>query len=227
MPNQWFNQFNAYHSIYAPYPRGNKSFDITLQVRVRAFENDQEKWDAFRAEYPDEPVYYDFYAYTIPLDMQAAVPTFECWMDLRHYGTRGLFPVHTLGHEFLHALNMARAVQNDESFPASDMVDADQLASLEDAVPAGAVTTYRLSSLNPASGGGGGGDLMDKSKRIIGMSSTDWYSVIVLGATNGPFTFNIGGVAYTAYYPHLSWGDYFQFYPGHASVRTVDSPTCA
>jgi hypothetical protein len=195
MPNQWFNIFNAYHAIFSPYPRGSMSFDITLKVRVRAFESDAAKWAAYEAQYPGQSAN-DFYAYCVPENLASDPPEFTLWMDLRHYGVKGLWPVHTLGHEFLHALAYARAVQLGESFPPSDLVDADQLTGLENATSVADITTYRLGTGAASSDSSSASGLLDRSKRILGVAA-DWYSVTVLGATNGPFVVSIGGVNHT------------------------------
>jgi hypothetical protein len=196
MQNAWFRMFNNYHSIFAPYPRADKSFDIEIQIRVRAFEDDAEKWAAFEAAYPGQSAN-SFYACAVVEDIDAVPPTMTLWMDLRHYGVKGLWPVHTLGHEFLHALAFARAKQLGETFPPSDLVDADQLTSLENAVPVGDITTYTLGT-TPASAAPVASGILDRSKRILGIAA-DWYSVTVLGATNGPFTISIGGEDHTIF----------------------------
>lgn len=178
MPNQWFNMFNAYHSIFSPYPRASKEFDITVKVRVRAFESDAAKWAAYEAQYPGQSAG-GFYAYCVVDSLVASPPEFTLFMDLRHYGVKGLWPVHTLGHEFLHALAYARAVQLGESFPPSDMVDSDQLTGLENATAVGDITTYRLGTGAATSDSSGASGLLDRSKRILG-TAADWYSVTVL-----------------------------------------------
>ena len=192
--NAWGRMFNLYHSIFAPYPRGTMSLDVTVKVRVRCYESDAAKWAAFEAAYPGQSAN-DFYAYCVAEDLEADPPEFTLWMDARHYGDKILITPNTLGHEFLHAIDYARAVQNEEAFPASDMVDADQLTGLEPpTVSDSDVTDYKLSGAPETVTGGT--DMLDKSKRILGVAS-DWYSVTVLGATNGPFTIPIGDETYT------------------------------
>ena len=191
--NVWGRLFNLYHSIFAPYPRGEMTLDVTVKVRVRCYESDAAKWSAFEAAYPGQSAN-NFYAYCVPEDLEADPPEFSLWMDARHYGSKILLPVHTLGHEFLHGLAFARAVQNAEAFPPSDMVDADQLVQLASPLAAGTdIQTWHLSGTTETSTGGT--DMLDRSKRILG-TAYDWYSVTVLGATSGPFTVTIGDVDY-------------------------------
>jgi len=189
--NEFGRRFNEYHTTYAAYSTTTRKVDIEITVRYRLYGSDTEKWAAWESE-TGTPAN-GFYAMCRP--MNATYTQFEIWGDIRTYGEKDLTPPHVVGHEAIHAMAFRRAYQNSETWPPHDFVDADQYVYLENGATVGNVTKYSfgIDGLSTSEK-----DMLrsplyfDKSKRILGEYTADWYSVKVLGQTSGPIPVYFG-----------------------------------